>query len=69
VILAVWPTQARLEVEMVALVIAGSTLVVFVGLYVAGVVEARADARRAGRAWWPEEYRPLPRAQVRIRRS
>jgi hypothetical protein len=55
------------EMEMVALVIAGSTLAVLGALYVAGLVGARTDARRAGRSWWQDEYRPLPRARVRIR--
>ena len=40
----------------------GATLLIFVGLYVAGVVEARVDLYRRG--LWAEPAHPLPRARV-----
>ncbi len=44
---------------MIGLVLAGASVVMFGALYLAGVVEARADLRRTGR--WVE---PLPRARI-----
>jgi hypothetical protein len=47
---------------MVGLLIAGASAVIFAGLYVAGIVEARMDLRRNGH--WVEPPRPLPRARI-----
>jgi hypothetical protein len=52
---------------MVGLILAGASLVMFGGLYLAGVAEARRDLRRAGR--WVEPPRPLPRARALPPRS
>jgi hypothetical protein len=46
---------------MYGVICAGATLLIFVGLYVAGVVEARVDL--SGRGPW-DDRRPLPRARV-----
>jgi hypothetical protein len=43
---------------MYGVISAGATLLIFVGLYIAGVVEARADL------WWDDPARQLPRARV-----
>jgi hypothetical protein len=47
---------------MYGVISAGATLLIFIGLYVAGVVEARVDLCRRG--LWDEPARPLPRARV-----
>jgi hypothetical protein len=47
---------------MYGVISAGATLLIFIGLYVAGVVEARVDLYRRG--LWEEPARPLPRARV-----
>jgi len=47
---------------MYGVISAAATLLIFIGLYVAGVVEARADLIQRG--LWNEPPRPLPRARV-----
>ena len=47
---------------MYGVISAGATLLIFIGLYVAGVVEARVDLNQRG--LWDEPARPLPRARV-----
>jgi hypothetical protein len=47
---------------MYGVISAGATLLIFVGLYIAGVVEARADLWRG--AGWDDPARRLPRARV-----
>jgi hypothetical protein len=46
---------------MYGVISAGATLLIFIGLYVAGVVEARVDLIQRG-LW--DRRRPLPRARV-----
>ena len=47
---------------MYGVISAGATLLIFIGLYVAGVVEARVDLYQRG--LWEPPARPLPRARV-----
>jgi hypothetical protein len=47
---------------MYGVISAGATLLIFIGLYVAGVVEARADLWRG--QFWDDPARRLPRARV-----
>lgn len=47
---------------MYGVISAGATLLIYVGLYIAGVVEARLDLSRRG--LWDQPAQPLPRARV-----
>jgi hypothetical protein len=47
---------------MYGVISAAATLLIFIGLYVAGVVEARADLWRSH--FWDDPARRLPRARV-----
>lgn len=47
---------------MYGVISAGATLLIFIGLYIAGIVEARADHYRRGLSEAPT--RPLPRARL-----
>ena len=47
---------------MYGVISAGATLLIFVGLYIAGLVEARADHYQRGLS--REPARPLPRARL-----
>jgi hypothetical protein len=47
---------------MYGVISAASTLLIFIGLYIAGVVEARADLCRG--EFWHDRARRLPRARV-----
>ena len=51
---------------MVGLILAGVSVVLIGGLYLAGVAEARADLKRLGQ--WVEPPRPLPPARALPRR-
>jgi hypothetical protein len=50
---------------MYGVISAGATLLIFVGLYIAGIVEARADLH----GLWSEPAKPLPRARLLPPRS
>jgi hypothetical protein len=47
---------------MLGLIIAGAALVIFGGLYAAGVAEARIDLRKNGH--WTPPPAPLPSARI-----